>query len=105
MKIEVGGIEVRLPTFVVDEHSSIDLLGMPWIKKVRAVQAIEHHGSLMMHIHSVDWRRAAAVKGDDEKSSICGKRGGWNRVGKSPRCHFQGEEVIPNDRPPDIMSL
>ena len=55
--IDIGGVEVNQPVFVVD-HSNQDLiLGRPWERTVRAEYINEDDGSLIARIKSPDGRR------------------------------------------------
>ena len=67
VSIDVGGVEVKLPVFVVEHCNSDIILGRPWERMMRAQYINEDDGSLTVIIKSLDGRRVAefcAVKGE-----------------------------------------
>jgi hypothetical protein len=71
VKIDVGGVSVHLPVFIVEEASTDLLLGMPWILHTRAATNVEDDGSVTMHIKSLDGRAAVrwqALKTDHPRN-------------------------------------
>jgi hypothetical protein len=71
VSIDVGGVEVRLPVFVVEHCNSDIILGRPWERMVRAQYFNEDDGSLTVFIRSLDGRRVVkfcAVKGEHERN-------------------------------------
>jgi len=71
MRVDIGGVEVALPVFIV-EHTAHDLmLGRPWERLVRAQYMNEDDGSLTAKIKSIDGRRVVqfvAMKANDERN-------------------------------------
>ena len=69
--IDVGGVEINQPVFVV-EHANQDLLlGRPWERAVRAEYINEDDGSLTARIKSPDGRRVVqfcACKAEHERN-------------------------------------
>jgi hypothetical protein len=71
VKIDVGGIEIRIPIFIVEDSNTDLLLGMPWIHIMYAATIIEDDGSVSVHIKSTDGRIATsftAVKANHERN-------------------------------------
>lgn len=71
VSLDIGGVEVKQPVFVV-EHSNADLiLGRPWARAVRAEFINEDDGSYTVRIKSKDGRRVVqfcAVKAEHERN-------------------------------------
>ena len=71
VSVDIGGVEVKQPIFVV-EHSNNDLiLGRPWERAVRAEYTNEDDGSYTIKIKSQDGRRMVqfcAVKAEHERN-------------------------------------
>jgi len=74
--VNIGGVEARVPIFVV-EHSNQDLLlGRPWARHVRAVFINEDNGDYTCIIKSPDGRFQAefvAAKGEHERNRAFAK--------------------------------
>jgi len=71
VKIDVGGVEVRIPIFIVEDSNTDLLLGMPWIHIMRAATIVEDDGSVSVHIKSIDGRTATSfttVKANHERN-------------------------------------
>jgi hypothetical protein len=71
--VSIGGVEVRLPIFVVEDSNQDLLLGRPWGRLVRAEFKNEDNGDYSCFIKSPDGRRQArfiAAKGDHERNRI-----------------------------------
>ena len=71
VSIDVGGVEVKLPVFVVEHCNSDIILGRPWERMVRAQYINEDDGSLTVIIKSLDGCRVAefcVVKGEHERN-------------------------------------
>ena len=69
--IDVGGVEVKLPVFVVEEAFQDLILGRPWECAVRAIITNNNDGSESVQIHSEDGRRAVrftCVTADHERN-------------------------------------
>ena len=58
VKIDVGGVEVRIPIFIVEDSNTDLLLGMPWIYIMRAATIVEDDRSVSAHTKSTDGRTA-----------------------------------------------
>jgi hypothetical protein len=63
MNIDVGGVEVKVPVFVIEDCVQDLLLGRPWERAVRASIINEDDGSVTVRIHSEDGRRAVRFTG------------------------------------------
>jgi hypothetical protein len=57
MSVDIGGVEVDVPIFVVEDSVQDLLLGRPWEKATRASFVNEDDGSYTVHIKSPDGRR------------------------------------------------
>ena len=57
MSVDIGGVEVDVPIFVVEGSVQDLLLGRPWERAVRASYVNEDDGSYTVHIKSPDGRR------------------------------------------------
>jgi hypothetical protein len=57
MSVDIGGVEVDVPIFVVEDSVQDLLLGRPWERAVRASFINEDDGSYTVHIKSPDGRR------------------------------------------------
>jgi hypothetical protein len=57
MSVDIGGVEVHVPIFVVEDSVQDLLLGRPWEKATRASFVNEDDGSYTVHIKSPDGRR------------------------------------------------
>jgi len=57
--VDVGGIEVKVPIFVIEHSHSDIILGRPWERAVRAIYINEDDGSYTVIIKSQDGRRTA----------------------------------------------
>jgi hypothetical protein len=57
MSVDIGGVEVDVPIFVVKNSVQDLLLGRPWEREVRASFVNEDDGSYTVHIKSPDGRR------------------------------------------------
>ena len=71
LRVNVGGVEVRTPVFVVDECNQDLLLGRPWERAVRASMINERDGSVTWEIRSPDGRRVVkfvGVTGEHERN-------------------------------------
>jgi hypothetical protein len=71
VRLNVGGVEVTVPVFVVTDLSNDLILGRPWEREVRASFINEDDGSLTVVIKSKDGRRVVrfcAVKGEHERN-------------------------------------
>ena len=69
VSISVGGVEVKLPIFVVEHCNADIILGRPWERKVRAAYINEDDGSYTYIIKSEDGRwivQFCAMKADHE---------------------------------------
>jgi predicted aspartyl protease len=69
--VNVGGVEVEMPIFVVEDSNSDLLLGRPWEQFVQAQHDNRADGSLWIRIQSADGRRVAqfcAVAANHERN-------------------------------------
>ena len=57
LPVDIGGVEVKVPVFVVEESSHDLLLGRPWGKMARAMFINEDNGDYVCRIKSPDGRR------------------------------------------------
>ena len=57
LPVDIGGVEVKVPIFVVEESSHDLLLGRPWGKMARAMFINEDNGDYVCRIKSPDGRR------------------------------------------------
>ena len=72
VSVDIGGVEVKQPIFVVEYCNNDLILGRPWERMVRAEYINEDDGSCIVRIKSPDARRMVqfcAVKSEHE----------WNR--------------------------
>jgi len=85
--IDIGGVEVNQPVFVVD-HSNQDLiLGRPWERTVRAEYINEDDSSLIARIKSPDGRRIVqfcACKAEHERNREFARHADEQFVGAKP---------------------
>jgi len=58
LSIDVSGVEVKLPVFVMEEAFQDLILGRPWERAVRAILTNNNDGSVSVQIHSEDGRCA-----------------------------------------------
>jgi hypothetical protein len=87
LSIDVGGVEVKLPVFVVEEAFQDLILGRPWERAVRAIITNNNDGSVSVQIHSEDGRRAVrftGVTGDHERNREFAKHAVSPRVSIDP---------------------
>jgi len=87
LSIDVGGVEVKLPVFVVEEAFQDLILGRPWERAVRAILTNNNDGSVSVQIHSEDGRRAVrftGVSGEHERNREFAKRAVRPRVSIDP---------------------
>ena len=63
MRVDIGGVEVKVPIFVVETCGQDLLLGRPWERLVRLTLINEDDGSVRVEIRSPDGRRAINFKG------------------------------------------
>ena len=71
VNVNVGGVAVDIPVFVVENANSDLLLGRPWERYVEAKSDNRPDGSLWIRIQSPDGRRVAqfcAVKAEHERN-------------------------------------
>ena len=71
LRINVGGVEVKIPVFVMENCGQDLLLGRPWERAVRASFSNEPDGSVLVQIKSPDGRRVVkftGVAGDHERN-------------------------------------
>lgn len=69
--VDIGGIEVKQPIFVVQHCNNDLILGCPWERMVRAEYINEDDGSYTVKIKSPDGRRMVqfcAVKTEHERN-------------------------------------
>jgi len=69
LSIDVGGVEVKLPVFIVEEAFQDLILGRPWEHAVQVIITNNDDGSVSVQIHSEDGRHAVrftGVTGDHE---------------------------------------
>jgi Aspartyl protease len=69
--IDIGGVNVKVPIFIMEHCNQDLLLGRPWERMVRAQFTNEDDGSLVVKIKSLDGRKHAefvAVQGDHERN-------------------------------------
>jgi hypothetical protein len=57
VSVDIGGVEVDIPIFIMEDSVQDLLLGRPWERKVRALYINEDDGSYTVHIKSPDGRR------------------------------------------------
>jgi len=85
--IDVGGVEINQPVFVV-EHANQDLLlGRPWERAVRAEYINEDDGSLTARIKSPDGRRVVqfcACKAEHERNREYARHADDQSIGYDP---------------------
>jgi hypothetical protein len=77
LSIDVGGVEVKIPVFVVKEAFRDLILGRPWERAVWAILANNNDGSVSVQIHSEDGHcavRFTGVTGDHERNCEFVKR-------------------------------
>ena len=55
--MNIGGVEVDIPIFIMKDSVQDLLLGRPWEREVRAVYINEDDGSYTVNIKSPDGRR------------------------------------------------
>ena len=82
VKINIGGVEVGLPVFVVNFSNSDLLLGRPWERLVRAKFDNRDDGSLWVEIRTPDGRRIVqfcAAKSDHERNRSFARPPGQGR--------------------------
>ena len=90
VSIDVGGVTVRIPVFIVEESNTDLLLGQPWNRIVRSTTINEDDGSCTIHIKSPDGRvetQFCAVKAEHERNRQFAKHpeegavgSGWGKV-------------------------
>ena len=71
IKVCLGGADVVVPVFVVEDSNSDLMLGRPWERQARAESENRSDGSLWMTIKSWDGRRIVkfcAVKAEHERN-------------------------------------
>jgi hypothetical protein len=69
--IDIGGVEVKVPVFIVDESNQDLLLGRPWERMTRASFTNEDNGDYTCRIKSPDGRRIIqfiAAKADHHRN-------------------------------------
>ena len=87
LSIDVGGVEVKIPVFVVEEAFQDLILGRPWERAVRAILTNNNDGSVSVQIHSEDGRRAVrftGVTGEHERNREFAKHAVSPRVSIDP---------------------
>jgi hypothetical protein len=87
LSIDVGGVEVKLPVFIVEDAFQDLILGRPWERAVRAIITNNNDGSTSVQIHSEDGRRAVrftGVSGEHERNREFAKRAVNPRVSIDP---------------------
>jgi hypothetical protein len=69
--VDIGGVEVRIPIFIVENSNQDLLLGRPWERMVRASFANDDEGNYICRIKSPDGRRIVqftAAKADHHRN-------------------------------------
>src|SRR5437588_11055037 len=70
--VDIGGVEIEVPVFVLEEASQQFILGQLWERLARAQYDNRDDGSLYISITSLDSRQRAVFCAADEHSK-------WNR--------------------------
>jgi hypothetical protein len=72
VSIDIGGVEITIPVFVLEGAAQDMILGRPWKRKARAQYDSRENGSLYITISTLDNQRRAVF-------CAVGERNDWNR--------------------------
>jgi hypothetical protein len=87
VSVDLGGVEAKVPIFVVEECNQDLLLGRPWERYVRAVYINEDDGSYTVQVKSPDGRRVVrfgAAKADSDRNREFARLPEEGSVGSDP---------------------
>lgn len=87
VSVDLGGVEAKVPIFVVEECNQDLLLGRPWERYVRAVYINEDDGSYTVQVKSPDGRkivRFCAAKADSDRNREFARLPEEGSVGSDP---------------------